>query len=436
VVSVPKADNSNDAILFRTSVANSRAITVKTDNLTEFWAGALRVDGVQNNAPVWGGFKKFTKDSKTNVFSPETTVTWGTDALKFFATNIDFSKRENLAMLTLPTTDENSTPKVYYTMPSKVAEQQDIVYATNRGSRSDFSNVTSIPLDFRHALCQIVVKAANNMSDYEIRVKGYKIYKAGFNVGTFVMPNPVNIGGVSADSTVVSPVGSWSFSDANKKTATTIYSGTYGGYTVTANDDSDTNGSFINLTGDATDIKGTAAGDTDEGLAMAIPINTEGTAENDLQFITGWHLGTGGNANNDGTYIALLVQIDDKYGNPVFPAVAASGKRMAYRGLPKYYGYVIAPVTIKWEAGKKYTYTLNFQDGLGIMDPYHPDPVDPDNDEYDPSKDDGEGDNPNPGTDTDPKDKGENVLEGTISFTLDVSDWDKTFTNSTTAVGM
>jgi hypothetical protein len=428
VVSVPKADNSSDLIKFRTSVANSRAVQVTTKNLSEFYVGALQIDGTQNNAPAWGGFQKFTLND--GVFYPDNEVVWGSIGLNFFATNINFYEQnpKNTHTLGLPSSTAAPQPTVFYKISGKVAEQQDIIYATNKGTRSDFSNVSSIPLDFRHALSQIKIYAKKTINDYKIRVKGYKIYKAGFNQGTFILPEPINIGGAYADENAVSPIGTWSFESSDKNTATTIVSGFYGGLTVTANSQSDKSGNYVDLSTRAAEIKGCKTGETDEGYAMALPINNEGTAENDLGYITGWHLGAGGNPNNDGTYIALLVQIDDVNDKPVFPAKnATTGKRIAYRGLPLYYGYVICPVTIKWSAGTSYTYTLNFQDGLGISDPNQPQTVDPDT--YDPSTDDGTGE-VDPG-DEDPITPGTNVLDGTISFTLDVNSWDESAGSTT-----
>jgi hypothetical protein len=128
------------------------------------------------------------------------------------------------------------------------------------------------------------------------------------------------------------------------------------------------------------------------------------------------------------------VQIDDKNGNPVFPAPLKDTDgtvtgRISYRGLPKYYGYVAAPVTIQWEAGKVYTYTLDFKDGLGISDPYQPETVDPE--KYDPGTDPGEGDlEDEKKGETDPIDKGENILGKAIAFDVEVSSWGST-TNTT-----
>jgi hypothetical protein len=461
VVSIPKNDNAaSDAIQFRTSVTNSRATIANTTNLESFWVGALTDDGVQNNKLYWGNdsFKYFKKSTVNNqtVFSPivygsnpevaDDDATWPASSLKFYATNLNLGAAAvaaaqgttlaNQFSINPPDvgSDNSNVPTVFYKIANKVKDQEDVIYATNRGSRADFSNTGSVPLDFRHALCQIIIKAKNSMSDYTIKVRGFKIYKAGFNQGTFSMPVAVNIGGATPEATE-SPAGTWKFEDADKTTSTTLYSSIRGLYNTTA-------GTGVRLYSDISNnpqtlntgaVKIVGATDGSDGEAMAIPINSEGNVT-DAGKITGYHLGAGGNQNNDGTYIALLVQIDDKNGNPVFPAPLKDTDgtvtgRISYRGLPKYYGYVAAPVTIQWEAGKVYTYTLDFKDGLGISDPYQPETVDPE--KYDPGTDPGEGDlDEEKKGETDPIDKGENILGKAIAFDVEVSSWGST-TNTT-----
>jgi hypothetical protein len=442
VVSVPQNDNASDAIKFRTSVTNSRANTdVTGSNLSSFWVGALKDDGDNNNEAIWGtnAFKYYKKNGTTGVFEPTnyltgaaaTDATWPAYSLKFFATNLNLAVTNGANKYTInppTTTDDTDTPTVNYTITGNVADQEDIVYATNKGARSDFSATGSIPLNFRHALCEIIIKAQNSMADeYVIKVRGYKIYMAGFCVGTFTLPQPITI---TDPNDTNSPIAKWSFTDADKKKTSTIISPFRGGYTVTENATSDASGNYQNLTSTAVTITGNNVGSNFEGYAKAIPINSEGTAEADLGYFTGYHLGTSG--TNDGTYIALLVQIDDVNGNAVFPKTTASGKRIAYRGLPKYYGYVAAPVTIKWEAGKVYTYTLNFQDGLGINDPHQPEVVDPDN--YDPKDDNGtdELDEEEKGKENDPLGPGENVLGKAIAFDVTVGTWTSTTNTNVT----
>lgn len=58
-----------------------------------------------------------------------------------------------------------------------------------------------------------------------------------------------------------------------------------------------------------------------------------------------------------GFYISVLVQISTKQGYQVFPETAET------------YGWVAVAVDATWEAGKHYTYALNFSNGAGFVAP-------------------------------------------------------------------
>ena len=58
-------------------------------------------------------------------------------------------------------------------------------------------------------------------------------------------------------------------------------------------------------------------------------------------------------------------------------------------------------IDTKWDAGKKYVYTLDFTNGAGKVDPEKPEPTDP----------------------TDPDNPGEDIFGGAIKFTVSVSAW-------------
>ena len=100
----------------------------------------------------------------------------------------------------------------------------------------------------------------------------------------------------------------------------------------------------------------------------------------------------------------MLIQIVDNEGKQLYPAAG-----MKYTGLPLNYGYAAVPIVGNWEAGKKYTYVLDFSEGAGKVDPDQPEP-DPDNST-----------NPDP----DPFEPGDDILGHAIDFTLTVTDWDE-----------
>jgi hypothetical protein len=58
----------------------------------------------------------------------------------------------------------------------------------------------------------------------------------------------------------------------------------------------------------------------------------------------------------------------------------ATTPRVSYAGLPFYYGYAAVPISDEWEAGKCYTYVLDFSNGCGYVDPEKPFAFNPDTD--------------------------------------------------------
>lgn len=104
------------------------------------------------------------------------------------------------------------------------------------------------------------------------------------------------------------------------------------------------------------------------------------------QQLTAWDSENDKTNDDEGAYLAVKVQITTKDGARVFPAEAE-------------YDWVAAAIGTKWDAGKKYVYTLDFTNGAGKVDPEKP--VDPDNPD-------------NPGGD---------IFGGAIKFTVTVSGW-------------
>lgn len=150
----------------------------------------------------------------------------------------------------------------------------------------------------------------------------------------------------------------------------------------------------VTLGADAANIMG-----PDAGNAMLLP-----------QQLTGWDINEAENTSK-GAYIAVKINAKDKDGNLLFPK---SDKAEAY-------GWVAVPIDTKWEAGKKYIYTLDFSTGSGVVAPAAPNDTDP-----------GVGggettdDEKNPGGDKPGEDKpepGKPALGKPIQFTVTVTPW-------------
>jgi hypothetical protein len=399
---VNRADNSSDNIRFRTAV--TRASEVTTDNISTFWAKAVNAD---DNSEFWSdSFVKFNKENGEFVGTDvsESSLKWPKETtFNFYTTNLDPQS--------YPVTVANNKQTMVFKPATNAPDQVDFVYATNKGTRDDYPN--TVPLVFKHALCQIAIKAKCESDEYTVKVKGYKIHHL-FGQATFTFPTPKKVGSTleNADEATAQDAGTWaSYSLVNSQVAD-YYSGIMGGYNAdatTIHDDNEYN--FITLSKDAKTIS-----NGDGGSLMVIPQGP----------FSGWNQGNN-NGKNQGFYIALLVQIDKKDANrtPIYPSYekGSTTRRVSYRGLPKYYGYIYVPIDIDWSAGagKKYTYTLDLSDGLGYVDPVKPDTVDPDT--YNPT------DDTNPGTGgTDQYDPQDPVVGRKILYNLSVTDWDTTVT--------
>jgi hypothetical protein len=402
--------NDNDGIRFRSAVTNSRGSVVNADAIakTGFWVKAIKSGSIDTQWAPSNGMYKFVKatDGTYQVESSDDDtqfdVRWPVDnSLDFYATNLDPQNNT----LVGPTVDVN--PKYNSFKPaSAIKDQIDFVYASNKGNRIAFPN--SIPLKFKHALAQIEVQAKCGATNYEVKVKGYRLAYVSES-GTFTYGDVQMIGSPTyKDTENVEPnAGSWSELSSNYVNYSSEFWGG-DGYTTGAYDgyfDKDDN-HYYKLGTTATPILGSG----NEGYAMVVP-----------QTVSNYDPNT-----KKGAYLALLVQINkiDASGNiteAVYPSANKSNpdKRIAYDGLPKCYGYVATPVIFNWEAGKKYTYILDLTDAAGYVDPEKPSVVDPD----DPSK---------PGNEDDDKyDKEDEVFGHAIKFTVTVSDWDITPGNKT-----
>ena len=208
-----------------------------------------------------------------------------------------------------------------FTANADVTAQTDLVVAYNSGTKTDFS--AGVPLHFQHALSQVLVKAnyvydntiATN-PDLVIKVKGVR----------FVNVNPTGTLTLPTTSTVSSYTADWSLTG----TATEAYESSF------------TSPVTLTSTSVAVDNSATA------GPLLLIPQTQSATTDLTAATVTG-------------SYLMVKVDIDyvtaqDGKKN-VFPAAVGEA---ADNTVDNTFAWVAIPVNINWQAGYKYTYTLNF----------------------------------------------------------------------------
>lgn len=129
----------------------------------------------------------------------------------------------------------------------------------------------------------------------------------------------------------------------------------------------------------ATELETTASALMAGDNAMLIP-----------QQLTAWDQENDKTNTSKGAYISVLVRITTKAGALVYP----------FKGDTEKYAWAAIPVSTNWEAGKKYVYTLNFTTGAGYVDP------------------------------TATSHAGEPILNGEITFEIDIEEWTKDDNNN------
>lgn len=263
-----------------------------------------------------------------------------------------------------------------FTVADAIADQKDVLVASNAGTASEFSN--GVPMLFRHALSQIVIKADNKDADIrQIKVGGVRLHNI-FSEATLAHPNPASIKTTAGDfdwtTTTYTP---WSGLATAKKYV--YYHGTAPASNAVYSS------STITLNATAQDI-------TFQGPALMLP-QTVAAATN---------LTT---ATATGGYFDILIQVQNLESSAntaekkaIFPKIAANAELSTQT-----YAWVAVPVAIDWKPGFKYTYVLHFsKDGIGKASP------------------DEEGGNTDPGTDP-----GTDVIDNPVPlyFTVTIDEW-------------
>lgn len=295
----------DNAISFRSNLrAITKAAEVTNTNISTF------------NVTAIGNSENFFTDMSvavdgTGACTPSKTYYWPTYGLEFFAYANPSGGTASIA---------NASKMINGVTPaSAAADQKDFVVAYETGNKAN-NEASGVALNFRHALSQVIVKAANlSSSGIKIKVKGVKVGNI-LNSGNFTYPAATTTG---KDSGLL-PQSLWNTSAASKVD-----------YVIN----------------DATglDLNGTAQSIMFAGNAwMLIPQQLVARAS----FADG---------TDTGSSISVMLQILDATDAQLYPATAGE------------YAYANIPIDTNWEPGKKYTYTLNFLDeanngGAGVDD--------------------------------------------------------------------
>lgn len=264
---------------------------------------------------------------------------------------------------------EAETQTITYTVPEDVAEQVDIMYAQKDLAEGEYTNTSEaytngVPLNFHHALSQIVFKAkiadkededGDTEADYVTAHVNSITVKNVHGAGTFNMGDASSILGESEyldgdlegmgyDNTL------WTVAEGDTKEAS---------YTIEAGE----NTAWSEITSiEAAELTDGTVGI--ETALMLLPQNLEGlgissltgaSSANEEQFAT--------LTDQTGSYLVVNCRVEYKRDNG--EVVAIVGSTDAAEGADGYYANLYIPIGTQWNPGYKYVYTLIFSADSG-----------------------------------------------------------------------
>lgn len=342
--------NMDGAIGFRTSLGKStRAVTTLAD------MGTFNVTAFPT-----GGANYFTDLA---VSSTDSGVTWNTASVYYWpAGTLNFTAYAPASISTLVSIADGAGNQQIsaFEVEQVVADQKDVVASFNSGDKETYG-ASGVPMNFKHILSQIEVKAKCTNASLRVKVMGVKL------------------GAVSAK-------GDFAFPQAQTNTA----------YTVPR-----TNWTNLSTPKDFLAEDAAATGLTLDGTARSIMFGTDNFLMIPQQ-LTKYVPASA----PTGAYIAVLCRIDVNDGSDNYTAFYPSAT-------PTDYAFLAAGIDTEWLPGKKYTYTLEFGNGAGGVVP-------PNQDNPNPG---GGTTTPHNPTAPFPSSPGDPILNQPINFTVTVDSW-------------
>ena len=417
-------DWADGKIYFKTSlsdVASSRAQDMTLDRLESFQVTCFNTadrnkDEAGYISPYFENATFVRKENSgigTYVSSPtEEPRDWPSNNgyLRFFAfspslsvmtesnTAIEGSDSSKYFNLINNSTDTGSSVSIGYRLGTvrinpDIAQQFDFVNAEAEGTRmNDF--IGGVDLAFSHQLCQVELQAWGSSEDYNFEIAGVRI------------GNPVVEGMfVFADDADKASAGRW---ETGEKPVMDKVEYQYRGDDDSSSEDKQgiCDRIFRINSQEHSSMEMAASIMGQGGCAMLIPTVNERWEGLDDPNIRNSPYST------DRMYFSILMRVTDSdNGSVIYPysgkktgmavisyAVDSSGNivRQLYAGQaegPYFYdpefqqpyvaaegeeimdfGWAAVPVDVDWSAGKKYVYTLDYSEGIGIHDPADPEP--------------------------------------------------------------
>ena len=341
--------DTTGAIGFRTSLGKTTRAEIKLSNLGSFNVTAF---------PNAGGSNYFTDLA---VSSSDAGVTWNTASVYYWlAGTLDFTAYAPTSISSLVSIAHGAgNQKITgFEVEQAVSSQKDVVAAFNSGDKAAYGT-SGVPMNFKHILSQIEVKAKCTNSKLRVKVKGVKLGAIN-SKGNFAFPQTATVSSYSVPRT------NWASLSAPKDFLA-----------------EDTGGPEVTLNGTAQSIM--FGSDNFMMIPQQLTKYVQASAPT-------------------GAYIAVLCRMDIDDGSSNYTALYPSA-------VPTAYAFAAVGIDTEWQPGKKYVYTLEFGDGGGVVPPNQNNP--------NPG---GGTVTPPVGPDF-PSNPGDPILNNPIKFTVTVDNW-------------
>ncbi len=294
---------------FRTSLGKSTRAVTTLNNLGSFNVTAFPT----------GGVNYFTNLA---VSSSDNGATWNTASIYYWpGSALNFTAYAPTSISTLVSIDKTAQKITGFEVEQAVASQKDVVAAFNSGDKAAYG-ASGVPMNFKHILSQVEVKAKCTNANLRVKVMGVKLGAIN-SKGDFAFPQTATISSSSVPRT------NWTNLATPKD--------------------------FV-----AEDAAKT--GLTLDNTAKSLMFGTDNFMMIPQQ-LTKYVQASA----PTGAYIAVLCRIDVPNGVGGYTALYPSATETAY-------AFAAVGIDTEWLPGKKYIYTLEFGNGGGVVPPNQDNP--------------------------------------------------------------
>ncbi|TCO91241.1 fimbrillin-like protein [Bacteroides heparinolyticus] len=341
--------DQSGAIGFRTSLGKTTRAVTTLANMGSFNVTAF---------PNAGGANYFTNLAVT---STDAGVTWNTASVYYWpAGTLDFTAYAPTSINPLVSIAHGaSNQKITgFEVEQAVSAQKDVVAAFNSGDKATYG-ASGVPMNFKHILSQIEVKAKCTNANLRVKVMGVKLGAIN-SKGDFAFPQTATISSYSVPRT------NWATLSTPKDFLAEDATGT---------------GLELNTTAQSIMF----GSDNFMMIPQQLTKYVQASAPT-------------------GAYIAVLCRMDINNGSGNYTALYPSTA-------PAAYAFAAVGIDTEWQPGKKYVYTLEFGDGGGVVPPNQDNPNP------------GGGTVTPPVGPNFPSNPGDPILNNPIKFTVTVDNW-------------